>query len=828
VPTPVAPTVSVVIPAYNKWEYTFRCLMALAHHTRDVAHEVIVIDNASSDETAQALPQLEKIRFQRNPSNLGFARACNQGAALARGRYLVFLNNDTEPRAGWLSAMVRVVEARPEVAVVGNLLLFPDGTIQHAGVIFGYGVPFPITPFHAHYRQPAEAGRAPAELRAVTAACMLIRAQVFATVGGFDEGYVNGYEDVDLCFKVGRTGAKIVYTPDSVVVHHESVSEGRFASDGANIDRLNERWLGHLGAGGFEVDVRDEIPPATVAPHTATSIVVPVRDALLTLVPSVESLLRTTAAHDEILLIDDGATGASARIAADFAARHPQRVRLIAHSPATGFPAAVARGLEEARHARVVVMAPHLRVVGDWLARLQGHLLVGAGLGIGAISPSLLPVQRLRLKELLYPVGATAGDPAPARAVPGQLEKATLVTAPLIYGDRDRLREISGRAPAAFFGGDAGALAGELAADGWHLGCAGDVGVYRLAQLASDADPRLAARYLAQQSDNLGYERRYQQEGRAPVGILTRAQTELASVILVADRSLASACAALEAIYRGSQRPLEVVVVDCLGDDRLAAALPALAGERARPIHLRAGADTGVAQAFNLGLAAARGEYLALLRDDLLVAPGWLARLLALMAIDPAIALTGPAIGGGGDGAQDAGMRAYRHSDELPRFAESWALAHQGEHAIVSPLSGAGLVLRRQVVSRLGGLDPRFSDGTHADHDYCVRAARAGFRMAIAFDALVHRIPDQGGGAGPGPRRSDAERAFCAEVAWQRFCDKWGHPLEARAPSALRSLGGKPFDRARDHVVLPHLDLVWNPLALPAGRPLAAVGRGSP
>ena len=859
----------MVIPAYNKWDYTFRCLMALAHQTREVAHEVIVIDNASSDDTAEALPQLERIRFQRNPTNLGFARACNQGAALARGRYLVFLNNDTEPRAGWLSAMVRVADARPEVAIVGNQLLFPDGTVQHAGVIFGYGVPFPITPFHAHYRKLPEVARAPAELRAVTAACMLIRREVFAAVGGFDEGYLKGYEDVDLCLKVGHTGAKIVYTPDSVVVHHESVSEGRFASDGANIDRLNERWLGQWGAGAFEVDVRQEIPPAPVAAHAATSIVVPVRDALLTLVPSVESLLRTTGAADEILLVDDGATGATACIAADFAARYPERVRLIRNPTATGFPEAVARGLGQARHGRVVVMAPHLRVVGDWLARLDGHLLVGAGLGVAAILPTPLPVQRLRLKELLYPVGATAGDPAPPRAVPGQLETTSLVGAPLIYGDRDRLREISQRAPEVFFGSDAGALAADLERHGLRLACAGDVVVYRLAQLAGDADPRLGVRYLTQASDNLGYERRYQRAGGAPIGVLSRAQTELASVILVADRGVTAACAALEAIYRGTQRPLEVIVVDCLEDGRLGGELPGLAGERAPAVHLRGDAGAGIAHAFNLGLAAARGEYLALLRDDLLVTPGWLARLLALMAIDPAIGLAGPAIGGGsGNGAQDAGMRTYRHGDELPRFAESWALAHQGEHAIFSPLSGAGLVLRRQVVARLGGLDPRFSDDTHADHDYCVRAARAGFRMAIAFDALVHRVSDTGGGVsgtgggvsgtgggvsgtgggvsgtgggvsgtgggvsgtGGGVRRSDAERAFSAEVAWQCFCDKWGHSLEARGHAALRTLGGKPFDPVRDHLALPHLDLVWrSPEPAPSSaRPLAALGQGNP
>src|SRR5215475_5115622 len=122
---PPPPVVSIVIPVFNKWEYTFKCLMAVANNTRDVAHEVIVVDNASSDDTAQALPLLEGLRFQRNETNFGFAKACNQGAAMARGKYLMFLNNDTEARAGWLSAMTKILDAEPDVAMVGSKLLFP-------------------------------------------------------------------------------------------------------------------------------------------------------------------------------------------------------------------------------------------------------------------------------------------------------------------------------------------------------------------------------------------------------------------------------------------------------------------------------------------------------------------------------------------------------------------------------------------------------------------------------------------------------------------------------------------------------------------------------
>jgi len=101
-----APLVSIIVPVFNKLEYTNNCLRAIAAHTRDVPHEVIVVDNASSDDTQRALSRREGIRYRRNGENLGFAKASNQGAAMATGRFLLFLNNDTEPHPGWAAAMV--------------------------------------------------------------------------------------------------------------------------------------------------------------------------------------------------------------------------------------------------------------------------------------------------------------------------------------------------------------------------------------------------------------------------------------------------------------------------------------------------------------------------------------------------------------------------------------------------------------------------------------------------------------------------------------------------------------------------------------------------
>ena len=234
--------VSIVIPVFNKAELTSQCLVALAAVTHGVEYEVVVVDNASSDETPELLAQLGgDVQIIRNAENLGFATACNQGARAARGRYLVFLNNDTIPLEGWLEAMVAEVEAHPDVAVVGSKLLYQDGTIQHAGVVFSRWV---FSPYHLYRQWPADvpAVNRRRELQCVTGACMLVRREVFERVGGFDEGYRNGFEDVDLCLKIGEQAWKIVYQPKSVLYHLESQTPGRKAHDQENARRLLDRW----------------------------------------------------------------------------------------------------------------------------------------------------------------------------------------------------------------------------------------------------------------------------------------------------------------------------------------------------------------------------------------------------------------------------------------------------------------------------------------------------------------------------------------------------------------------------------------------------------
>jgi GT2 family glycosyltransferase/Flp pilus assembly protein TadD len=218
---------SIIIPVFNKEELTRQCLTRLAEVTDGCSYEVIVVDNNSTDGTKEFLATLSgDIGVITNPDNYGFAKACNQGAASARGRFLVFLNNDTIPKPGWLMALVNEVQQYPDVAIVGSKLLYPDETIQHAGVVFSKNC---LTPYHVFRgaRGDLQSVNQRREFQVVTAACMLVRREEFEVVGGFDEIYQNGFEDVDLCLKVRKRGKKIVYQPESVLYHLEHQTPGR-------------------------------------------------------------------------------------------------------------------------------------------------------------------------------------------------------------------------------------------------------------------------------------------------------------------------------------------------------------------------------------------------------------------------------------------------------------------------------------------------------------------------------------------------------------------------------------------------------------------------
>jgi GT2 family glycosyltransferase len=252
---------SVIVPVYNNASLTRSCLdLVLEKNNLDFAFEVIVCNDGSSHETAALLATYgNKIQIITHHSNSGFARACNDAAAGAAGEYLVFLNNDTIPQEGWLAALVRYADGHSEAAVVGSKLLFPNGTIQHAGFVICED----RVPRHVYVGFPADhpCVNRSRKYQAVTGACMLVRHKDFSEVGGFDTAYKNGCEDVDLCLKLGARGREVHYCHESVLIHLESASRdsSRSQNDTHNSQIFRERWSQRVQPDEFELYVRDEL-----------------------------------------------------------------------------------------------------------------------------------------------------------------------------------------------------------------------------------------------------------------------------------------------------------------------------------------------------------------------------------------------------------------------------------------------------------------------------------------------------------------------------------------------------------------------------------------
>lgn len=241
---------TVVMPVHNHAALTGRCLDELLARPEESLAEIVVVDDGSTDSTPTLLEQRgSAVRVVRHDRNKGYAISCNDGVDAATCEWVVLLNNDTIPQRGWLDTLVRYASARKRVGAVGSKLLFPDGTIQHAGVVFDRD----LTPRHIYLGFPADhrAVAASREFQAVTGACLLIRRELYQELGGFDTAFWNVYEDIDLCLRLRKQGYGVHYCHESVLYHIESVTRDP-VSDPKNHELFVERWEGFV----YQDDIR--------------------------------------------------------------------------------------------------------------------------------------------------------------------------------------------------------------------------------------------------------------------------------------------------------------------------------------------------------------------------------------------------------------------------------------------------------------------------------------------------------------------------------------------------------------------------------------------
>jgi glycosyltransferase involved in cell wall biosynthesis len=263
VPSP-APLVSIIVPTRDRAELLGPCAEGVLSGTDYPALELLIVDNGSGEPQIRALfaklRQDPRVRIIDAPGPFNFSALNNRAAAEARGEVLVLLNNDISMEdPGWLAELVSHA-VRPGVGAVGAKLLYPDRSVQHAGVVLGVGGVAAHWGPGAAEHDPGHFGHLAMtrNVSAVTAACVAVRKAVFDEVGGLDEGQLKvAFNDVDLCLKIRAHGYDIVWTPFAQLIHHESASRGSDAAPeartrfNAEVAAMRERWGPQLEADPF-------------------------------------------------------------------------------------------------------------------------------------------------------------------------------------------------------------------------------------------------------------------------------------------------------------------------------------------------------------------------------------------------------------------------------------------------------------------------------------------------------------------------------------------------------------------------------------------------
>jgi GT2 family glycosyltransferase len=710
---------SIIIPVFNKAELTRNCLRTLRDTLAGAGTgEVIVIDNASSDETPEMLAEFPWATIVRNERNLGFAGANNQGARLAKGRFLVLLNNDTQGFPGWLAAMLEVAR-EPEVGAVGARLLFPNNTIQHAGVIvagnlFGRGA---FSPFHCSYGVPATdpSVMVRREYQIVTGACLVTPRELYLDLGGLDEIYWNGYEDVDYCLKVRERGLKVVYEPKAALYHFESQSGAqRFRKVWWNVRTLTDRWRGkvrfdssehHVGLGriavlecfgdAFRVVAR-ATPPTPVLVHGVTE-------------------QTDRAAFEKVIRANRSPVTEIRWATIDDALK-------------------TARDMMAIRGDRFLALVDaRTQLVPGWLDELVAQATMITNVAAATFAPELPPGEN---------VGTLGADARCTLLVLRQFPQH------LELGEFDTLD-----------GAVADLLMQALELErGTRVARA--MGV--LPKIPRDASfERVRGMPLAGALDT---------SSEAVESVLRARPTRsrgLASIVTLSWNAPDYTKKALVSIRERTSEPYEVIVVDNGSDAATREMLAAIDDPHVRVIYNET--NRGYAGGNNDGIAVARGDYVVLLNNDVIVTDGWLDGLLDPFARQPGIGVTAPRSNIVVGHQQLAGL-SYSNEKGMHAFASERTQDFAGSGYFADRAIGLCLCIDRTVLEQVGGLDERFGLGNFEDDDFCIRVRAAGYSIYVCNDVFIHHFGSRSFAA----NKVDYSKTMSEN--WKKFSEKWGFP----------------------------------------------------
>jgi GT2 family glycosyltransferase len=679
----------------------------------------------------------------RNERNLGFAGANNQGARIAKGQFLVLLNNDTQGFPGWLAAMLEVAR-EPGVGAVGARLLFPNDTIQHAGVvvagtIFGRGS---FGPYHCRYGVPANDPTVTyrRDFQVVTGACLVTPRELYLELGGLDEIYWNGYEDVDYCFKVRARDLRVVYEPRATLYHFESQSGAqRFRKVWWNVRTLTERW-------------RDKVAFDASA-HTVELGNVATLECLN---DSHRVVARATPPTPVIVHGVTAATNRAAMEASVRANRSPvSDVRFVDSENAIE----EARALMAVRGERYLALAhADSRLEPGWLDELIAQATSIANVAAATFAPEV-------------PAGENV-------AILAADARCTLLV----------LRQFPQHIELGTFDTLDGAVA-DLLLRTLELERGTRVGRSKVSLSAAPRDESFERRYgmpLAAVLDTRAssVERILRARPKRPRGLV--------SIVTLSWNAPGYTKKALESIRERTSEPYEVIVVDNGSGEETLSMLAAVDDPHVRIIYNKT--NRGFAGGNNDGIAIAEGEYIVLLNNDVVVTDGWLDGLLDPFARQPGVGVTAPR-SNIVVGHQQLTSLTYSTEPAMQTFAaqrrdELAATGYFADRAI-----GLCLCVDRTVFEHVGGLDERFGLGNFEDDDFSIRVRAAGYGIYVCNDVFIHHFGSRSFAA------NNVDYSKTMEENWRKFSAKWGLPSVMPATgynSQHASSGG--FDRSKHFI----------------------------
>lgn len=709
---------SIIIPAFNKAELTRHCLATLRATLGDAGEgEVIVVDNASSDGTPQMLAEFPWVTVIRNERNLGFAAANNQGARAARGRYLVLLNNDTEAKPGWLAKMLEVAR-QDGVGAVGARLLYPSGALQHAGVFFA---PLALgkAGFYAAHDLAGAPGTHPyasvrREFQAVTAACLVTPRELYLDLGGLDEGYWNGYEDVDYCLKVGERGLRVVCAGDAVLTHFESQSGiERFRQVSWNVARLADRWNGR---------VRYDVLEHTIARGS---------------IRRTTRLRRGQSAQEELpvprcTVVVHGMESPDAAFEKALRANHTPIDRIVWTSRASAI-AAVRQEMEIRGDRYVAIVDAACELREGWLDELIRQIEFSPNTGASAYAQSGSGEDRPLFT-------ASAGCVLIALAKFPQHER---------LGAMDSLD---------------GAVA-DFLIRGIALRCGVRTAVKDLARIPAPAPDAAFSRAHGMEISAACAASGEELE-RALAAPL-RPRKGLISIVMLSWNAPEYTKIALESIRKYTRAEYEVIIVDNGSGPETTQWLSTLTDVKVifNPV------NRGYAGGNNQAMAAAAGEFVVLLNNDVVVTEGWLEGLLSAFDRIPALGVSAPRsnIIAGDQVVLDA---AYQNLDHMHEYAARRRARYRGQGYMTDRAIGLCLCIDRRVIHEIGGIDERFGVGNFEDDDFCMRVRAAGYQIHVCDDVFIHHFGSKTFAA----NKIDWQATM--RENWSKFAAKWELPAQ--------------------------------------------------